>query len=91
MKAFVEPSERLEEKHATNPTSWHADYWCFLHRQHIGWSRSRVPVLRLSCELRRATKDIIVYPGLGPCYEVIAIRPTFFVLVKKNSVTKGVS
>jgi hypothetical protein len=24
---------------------------CFLHRQDIGWSRSRVPILRWSCEL----------------------------------------
>jgi hypothetical protein len=29
---------------------------CFLHRQDIGWSRSRVPVLRWSCELRRTIK-----------------------------------
>jgi hypothetical protein len=28
-----------------------APYWCFLQQQDIGWSRSRVPVLRWCCEL----------------------------------------
>jgi hypothetical protein len=46
-----EPSEGLEEKHAANPSSWHANRHCFLHRQDIGWSRSRVPVLKWSYEL----------------------------------------
>jgi hypothetical protein len=47
----------------------------FLHRQDIGWSRSRVPILRWSCELLRTTKHTIVYPNSDPCYEVIALHP----------------
>jgi hypothetical protein len=31
----------------------------------------------------------IVYLGSGPCFEVIALRPTFVVLKKKNGVTMG--
>jgi hypothetical protein len=47
-----EPSERLEEEHATNPPFCHANYQYFLHRQDTGWSRSRISVPRWSCELQ---------------------------------------
>jgi hypothetical protein len=30
---------------------WNEHYRCFLHQQDIGWSRSRIPILRWSCEL----------------------------------------
>jgi hypothetical protein len=53
-------------------------YRCFLYRQDIGWSRLCASVLMWSCELQRTTMHTIVYPGLGPCYEVIVLRPTFF-------------
>jgi hypothetical protein len=32
----MEPSERLEEKHAANRPTWHVNYQCFLHRQEQG-------------------------------------------------------
>jgi hypothetical protein len=32
--------------------------------------------------------NTIIYPGSGPGYEVIALRPTFFVW-KKDNVTMG--
>jgi hypothetical protein len=53
--------------------------------------QSCVPVLRWSCELWRTTKHTIVYPGLGPCYEIIALRPAFLLLKKRNIFTMGVS
>jgi hypothetical protein len=31
-----EPSEHLEEKHATNPPTWHVNGWYFLHSQEQG-------------------------------------------------------
>jgi hypothetical protein len=31
------------------------------------------------------------YPGLGPCYEVIVLRPAFLLLKRMNNVTMGVS
>jgi hypothetical protein len=34
-------------------------------------------------------QSTLVYPSSYPCYKVIAIRPTFFALKKKNSVTMG--
>jgi hypothetical protein len=89
--SVMEPSEHLEEKHAANPPSWCSNYQCFLHRQDIWWSRSRVPILRWSCELWRTTKHTIVYLGLGPCYEVIALHQMFLLLKKMNSVIMGVS
>jgi hypothetical protein len=52
-------------------------WWCFLHRQDIGWSRSCVPISRWSCELRKTTKHTIVYPSSGTCYRVIALHPAF--------------
>jgi hypothetical protein len=73
-----EPLECLEEKHATNPPSWCTNCWCFLHRQDIGWQRSRVPIPRWSCELLRTRKHTIVYPGSGPFYKVIAVCPAFW-------------
>jgi hypothetical protein len=39
--------------------------------------------------MRRMIKHTIVYPGSGPSYEVIALRPAFFILKTKNSVTMG--
>jgi hypothetical protein len=63
---------------------------CFLHRQDIGLSRSRVPALRWSCKLGRTTKHTIVYPDSGPIYRVIALHPTFLIL-KMNNATMGVS
>jgi hypothetical protein len=68
-----ETSERLEEKHATNPPSWCTNYWCFLHQEDIGRSRSFIPVVRWSCELRRTIMRTIVYPYSGPFYKVIAL------------------
>jgi hypothetical protein len=44
---------------------------CFLHRQDIGWSRSRVPVPRWFCKIRRTIKHTISYSGSGSCYKVI--------------------
>jgi hypothetical protein len=67
----------VEEKHAANSPSWRANYQYFLHHQDIGWSRSCVHVSRWSCKLRRTIKHTIIYPGSGPYYEVIAIRPAF--------------
>jgi hypothetical protein len=37
----------------------------------------------------QTTKHTIVYPDSDPYYEVIALRPTFFVLMKKNNITMG--
>jgi hypothetical protein len=62
---------------------------CFLYRQDIGWSRWRVHIPKWSCDIWRTIKHTIVYPALGPCYEVIALCPAFFVLNKKNNVTMG--
>jgi hypothetical protein len=50
---------------------------CFLHWQDIGWSRSRILVLRWSCELRRTTKHTTIYLGYYPFYKIIALRPAF--------------
>jgi hypothetical protein len=80
----------LEEKHGANPSSWHVNYQCFLHRQDIEWSRSFISILRWSYELWRTTKHTIVYPVLDPFYKVIALCPAFLIL-KMNNVIKGVS
>jgi hypothetical protein len=63
--------------------------WCFLHWQDTWWSRSCIHVWRWSCEPWRTRKHTIVYPSSGTCYKVIALRPAYFVLKKKNSVTMG--
>jgi hypothetical protein len=87
----MEASKRLEEKHATNLLSWCTNYRCLLHRQDIGWSRLCVSILGWSWELWRTIKHTIVYPGSGPCYEVIALHLAFLLLKKMNSITMGVN
>jgi hypothetical protein len=57
---IMEPSERLEEKHAASPPSWRTNCRCFIHRQDIGWSRSRVLILRWPCELQSTLKFIFI-------------------------------
>jgi hypothetical protein len=88
--ALVEPSERLEEKHAANPPTWHANYRCFLHRQ------DRVVKIMCSCSavVLQIMKNYEAHYSLSwfsPLLRGNSPTSSVFVLEKTNSVTKGVS
>jgi hypothetical protein len=58
-------------------------------RQDIGWSRSRVPILRWSCKLWINIKHTIVYLDSDPYYELIALRPMFFIKKEEQCYKEG--
>jgi hypothetical protein len=64
-----EPSECLEEKHATNPPSWHANcQYFFAPRYRV------IKIMHSYSEVvLRTTKHTMVYPDSGPSLEVIAL------------------
>jgi hypothetical protein len=66
-----EPTELLEEKYAANPPSWRINYQCFFT------DKNRVVTITCSSfeMVLQTTKHTMIYPGLGPSLEVIAIRP----------------
>jgi hypothetical protein len=61
----------------------------FLHRQDIEWSRSYVPVLMWSYELRRTTRHTIVYPVSGPFYKIIVLHPALLCIEDEQCYNGG--
>jgi hypothetical protein len=63
------------------------------HQLSVFFVPVRYIVVKIACScfemVLRTIKNTIVYHGSGLCYEVIALRPTIFVLKKKNSITMG--
>jgi hypothetical protein len=67
-----EPSERVEEKHATNSPTWHANCRCFFAPTNYGV----VKITHSSSEVVLQTmKHTMIYPDSCPFSEVIALRP----------------
>jgi hypothetical protein len=68
---MTEPSECLEEKHATNPPCAPTiGVFCTGKNRVVKIAHSSSEVV-----LQTTNKHTIIYPGLGPCLEVIALRP----------------
>jgi hypothetical protein len=64
-----EPSECPEEKHAPNPPSW-----CQLSMFFIPEKYRVVKIVHSNFEVvLQITKHTVIYPGLGPSLEVIAL------------------
>jgi hypothetical protein len=64
------------------------------HQLSMFFAPARYRVVKIMCSYSKVVLQTmknykIVYPGSGPCYEVIVLPPAFFVLKKKNSVTMG--
>jgi hypothetical protein len=62
------------------------------HQLSVFFAPARYRVVKIVCScsevvLQTMKNYTIVYPGSCLCYEVIALRPIFFVWKKKNSVT----